>query len=233
MTGLTIAIRMLEKIGPTTKSTLSRSTSSLALFTATSGFCSSSTTTISVSNAAQLLAQLLDREQEAVARPARRARPPAPTVSSSRRSSACRQPRLPDPPRSGPWPPSAAPSVCQASSYPSRPQLPSLEILRRAEFCSKNRPLNRIFRPPAIFRRARDVSSAVGGAIVRSPAIMGRYCADIPWRMASRRNGGIIARLARPTPRASWNGSSPEISVRLSRSAAKVRARTSPRRARS
>ena len=58
---------MLEKIGPTTKSTLSRSTSALTLVTATSGLSSSSGDDHLDLAPAELAAERLDREIEAVA----------------------------------------------------------------------------------------------------------------------------------------------------------------------
>src|SRR5262249_44573978 len=59
VTGFMIACRMLEKIGPTTKSTLSRSTNALTLDTATSGLSSSSCTITSTSRPPSLLPRLL------------------------------------------------------------------------------------------------------------------------------------------------------------------------------
>ena len=67
VTGFIIAIRMFEKIGPTTKSTLSRSTKALALPTATSGFSSSSCTMQLDLASAELAAERLERQLEAVA----------------------------------------------------------------------------------------------------------------------------------------------------------------------
>ena len=67
MTGLWIAIRILENTGPTTKSTLSRSINCLALPTATSGFSSSSCTMTVVASPPSLPPACLTPEIEAVA----------------------------------------------------------------------------------------------------------------------------------------------------------------------